>query len=157
MKNLRTSVLCVCIALCSISATAQIQATHGKNPDFTKLLLFQNLPEKISVNVGNLNNILNTPVGKDININLSDKSQFQFEGQVVSVSAQEGDNVQSMVIRSTNYDGARFTLSRITNADGSVSYSGRILSFRYDDLLELKNQDGQFILVKRKYSDLINE
>jgi hypothetical protein len=62
-----------------------------------------------------------------------------------------------MVIRSTNYDGARFTLSKITNVDGTTFYSGRIMSFRHSDILELKNQDGHLILEKRKYNDLVNE
>ncbi|MBK5272776.1 MAG: hypothetical protein JJE22_17390 [Bacteroidia bacterium] len=157
MKNLRTSLLYAGIAFCSLSASAQIQTVRGKNPDFTKLILFQNLPEKTSVNINNLNVLLNTAVGKAVSINLSDKSQFQFEGQVVSASNNGEDNVQSMIIRSTNYDGARFTLSRIINADGAISYSGRILSFHHDDLLELKKQDGHYVLVKRKYNDLVNE
>jgi len=157
MKNLRTCLLYAFIALCSLSSAAQIQTARGKNPDITKLILFQNIPEKISVNVDNLNTLLNTPVGKSISINLSDKSQFQFEGMVVSASDKEGDNVQSIVIRSTNYEGARFTLSRFTGADGVISYSGRIISFHHDDLLELKKLDDHFILVKRKYNDLVNE
>jgi len=157
MKNLSTSLLYACITFCSVSATAQIQSSRGKNPDVAKLILFQNLPEKISVSMENLNTLLNTAVGKSVNINLSDKSQFQFEGQVVSVSGEKDAKVQSMVIRSTNYDGARFTLSQFINSDGTKSYSGRIISFNHDDLLELKNQDGHFNFIKRKYNDLVNE
>jgi len=157
MKNLRTYVLYVCFILCSLSAVAQIQTMRGKNPDFTKLILFPNLSEKTSVSVDNLNTVLNTPVGMNININLSDKSQFQFEGEVISVSGKETGNVQSMLIRSSNYEDARFTLSRITNDDGTISYSGRILSFRHDDILELKKEDGHLIFIKRKYNDLVNE
>lgn len=156
MKNLRTTVLCVCITLCSLCAAAQIQAIRH-NRETIGAKLFQNLPENISVSTDKLNDLLNTSVGKSISINLSDKSQLQFEGQVVSASGKDEKDVQTIVIRSTNYNGARLTLSKITNTDGTVTYSGRILSFQYDDLLELKKQDDHFVFIKRKYSEVVME
>jgi hypothetical protein len=157
MKNLRTTALCLCITLYSLCAVAQNQMLRTTNPDIIKPKLFQNLPEKISINPENLNDLLNTPIGHEVIINLSIDSKFQFEGQVVSASAEKESNIQTVVIRSTNYNGARLTLSKITNTDGTISYSGRILSFQHDDLLELKNQDGHYVLIKRKFNDLINE
>ena len=157
MKNLRTAALCLCIMLYSLCTVGQNQVLRANNPDIVKPKLFQNLPEKISITPENLNNLLNTPIGHAVSINLSDDSKFQFEGQVVSASAAEENNIHTVVIRSTNYNGARLTLSKITNADGTTSYSGRILSFQHDDLLELKNQDGHYVLIKRKFNDLINE
>ncbi len=156
MKNLRAPILCVCITLYSLCSFAQNQELRSNGPNSSRPKLFQSLPENISVNAANLNNLLNVPVGQAVSINLSDNSQFQFEGRVVSVSSQE-NNIQTVVIRSTNYNGARMTLSKIINADGTISYSGRILSFQHADLLELKNQDGHYTLVKRKFNDLINE
>jgi hypothetical protein len=158
MKNLRTSLLFVCIAFSGMCSFAQTtQALRSSDPNSTKPKLFQSLPENISVSADNLNNLVNTPVGNSVSINLSDNSQFQFEGQVISSSTKENNNIQTVVIRSTNYNGARLTLSKITNADGTITYSGRILSFQHGDLLELKNQNGHFILVKRKFNDLVNE
>ena len=125
MKNLRTPVLYVCITLCSLCTIAQNQGLRGNGPDGFKPKLFQNLPEKISINPDNLNNLLNTPVGHTVSINLSDNSRFQFEGQVISVSNHEESNIQTVVIRSTNFGGARLTLSKISNPDGTISYSGR--------------------------------
>ena len=156
MKNLRAPILCVCITLYSLCSFGQSQELRANGPNGYKPKLFQSLPENISVNAANLNNLLNTPVGHSVSINLSDNSQFQFEGEVVSASSQE-NNIQTIVIRSTNYNGARLTLSKITNADGTILYSGRILSFQHGDLLELKNQAGHYILVKRKFNDLVNE
>jgi hypothetical protein len=156
MKNLRAPILCVCITLYSLCSFAQSQELRGNGPNGSRPKLFQTLPENISVSAANLNNLLNVPVGHSVSINLSDNSQFLFEGQVVSVSNQE-NNIQTVVIRSTNYNGARMTLSKITGADGTISYSGRILSFQHADLLELKNQDGHYILVKRNFNELVNE
>ena len=156
MKNFRAPILCVCITLCSLCSFAQNQELRANGPNGYKPKLFQSLPENISVNAANLNNLLNTAVGHSVSINLSDNSQFQFEGQVVSVSNQE-NNIRTVVIRSTNYNGARLTLSKITSTDGTISYSGRLLSFQHADLLELKNQDGHYILVKRNFNELVNE
>jgi hypothetical protein len=157
MKNLRTTTLCVCITLYSLCTNAQTQGLRSTDPNSVKPKLFQSLPENISINPDNLTDLLNTPVGHDVSISLSEVSNFLFEGQVVSASNIEGSNIQTVVIRSTNYNGARLTLSKIINTDGTISYSGRILSFQHGDLLELKNKDGLYVLVKRKLDDLINE
>ena len=156
MKNLRTAALCACIMLYNLCSIAQTQI-RSSDPTIIKPKLFQGLPENISINPDNLSSLLNTPVGHAVSINLSDISNFQFEGQVISASSPGENNIQTVVIRSTNYNGARLTLSGIINADGTISYSGRILSFQHGDLFELKNQDGHYILVKRKLNDLINE
>ena len=157
MKKLRTAVLCVCIMLLNLRSIAQTQGLRGNGPDGYKPKLFQTLPEKISINPANLNNLLNTPVGHTVSINLSDNSRFQFEGQVVSSSNGEENNIQTVIIQSTNFNGARLTLSKINNPDGTISYSGRILSFQHGDLLEIKNQDGHYVLIKRKLNEIINE
>lgn len=157
MKNLRTSLLCVCITLYSLCSFAQNQTIPINEPDYNKPKLFQNLPDNISVSVDKLNSLLDNPVGRGINMNLSDKSQFQFEGQVVSVASKYENSIRSVVIRSTNYNGAMLTLSRITNADGTITYAGRLMSFQHGDLFELQTKDGNLILVKKNFYDLVNE
>lgn len=156
MKNLRISLLCV-FTLYSLYASAQNQGLRASGLNANRPKLFHSVPEKISINTNNLNNLLNTPVGQTVNINLSNNSTFQFEGNVVSASDEKESNIQTVIIQSTNYNGARLTLSKIRNSDGTTSYSGRILSFQHGDLLEIKNQDGHYILVKRKLNEIINE
>ncbi len=159
MKNLRTYVLCVSITLYSVCSFAQNQTVPVNEPDYNKPKLFLNLPDNITVTVSDLNALLDNPAGRNININLAEKTQspFQFEGEVISVSSKEDNNIRSVVIRSSNYNGARFTLSRITNADGTITYSGRIMSFKHGDLYELQKKNGNFILVKKNFYDLVNE
>ena len=65
--------------------------------------------------------------------------------------------MNSVVIRSTNYNGATLTISKTMNADETISYSGRIISFQSGDLFELQNKDGHLTLVKRNFYDLVNE
>jgi hypothetical protein len=159
MKNLRTTLIGVCITLSCLSATAQNNTVPINEPDYNKPKLFQHLPDVITVNVEDLNSLLNKQVGKSISINLADKSQsaFQLEGEVVSETLQPDNGSQTISIRSSNYPGASFTLSRITNLDGTVRYSGRIISFKHGDLLELQQRNGQWMLVKRNFYDLVNE
>jgi hypothetical protein len=43
-----------------------------------------------------------------------------------------------VVIRSEVFNGARLTVSKITNPDGSIRYSGRIISFKHGDCMNWK-------------------
>lgn len=157
MKNIRTTVLCVCITLYSLSSFAQEQKIPINEPDYNKPKLFSNLPDKIPVSVEKINEIITSPVGRTSGFRLSEISDFQFDGEVVSTASKYGNSIQSVVIRSGTYEGARLTISKITNVDGSISYTGRIISFKHGDLYELQNQNGQLILVKRNFYDLVNE
>jgi hypothetical protein len=159
MKNHRTPLLLLCFVVSSIACSAQKQVLPVpiNEPNLNKPKLFQSLPEKIPVSVNNLSGLLKNTLGSNVNISLSDKVPFKVEGQVISVVSKYNNSIQSVVINCSNYAGARLTFSRTSNADGSYSYTGRIVSFQHGDLLELKKQDDGFMLVKRNYYELVNE
>ncbi len=157
MKNLRTPALFVWMILYSLFAPAQHQTIPLNEPDNNKPRLFNNLPDNIPVNINTLAGLLNAPVGSTISTNLASDMPFTFEGQVVSAASKYGGSIRSVVIRSTNFNGARLTLSKITNEDGISSYTGRIISLQHGDLYVLQNRDGQFALVKKGFYDVVNE
>ncbi len=159
MKSLRTTILCVSISLCSLCSFAQKpdQSIPFNKPNYNKPKLFSNLPDSISISIDNLNSLFNTQVGRASSVYLSDNSIFKFEGLVMSTSSKYGNTMNSVVIRSTNYNGATLTISKTMNADETISYSGRIISFQSGDLFELQNKDGHLTLVKRNFYDLVNE
>ena len=157
MKNLRTAVLCAGIALCNLGALAQEKPVPVNEPDYNKPKLFAGLPEKIQVSTEDLSNLFTIALGKSASLKLSDDSRIQFQGEIVSSADTDQGTRQTMVIRSTNFEGARFNLSRAIYPDGKVVYGGRIMSFKHGDLYELKNQNGQYTLVKRNFYDLVNE
>jgi len=157
MKNLRTAVLCALMALAGISAIAQNERIPINEPDYNKPRLFANLPDKIQVSINDLENYFSDPVGSHTRLNLTTDIGQKFEGDLVSISSRSVDGVQTAIIRSTNYNGARFTITKKENADGSSTYIGRIISFQHGDLYELQNLQGQWYLVKRNYYDLVNE
>lgn len=157
MKNLRTPVLCLCAMLFSLCSFAQNEKDPINEPDYKKPKLFSNLPDKIPVSIDKINDLLGTPLGHVASLKLAESSAIQFDGEVISKTSKYENSIQSIIIRSTNFNDARFTISKITKADGSVSYTGRIISFQHGDLYELQNQGGQFVLVKRKFYDMVNE
>ena len=77
-----------------------------------------------------------------------------FLEKIISSSNEAG--VSSVVIRSANYPGARLIFSKAI-IDGKEMYSARIISIEHGDVYELKTENGQNVLVKRKFYDLINE
>ena len=158
MKNLRTSVLCVCITFCSLFAAAQKNDGIPINePDYNKPKLFQGLPDNIPVSIDNLNSLFGIQIGRPVRVNLSTSSSFQLEGEIVSTASKYNNSIQSVVIRSTNYNGARLTISKITDENGVLIYRGRIISLQHGDSYELQNLNGSYTLVKRNLYDLVNE
>ena len=157
MKTFRATMLCVVLTLSAIVSNSQEQKIPLNEPDQNKPRLFSNLPDKIPVTLTNIDNILSAPVGRNSQFRLSEDNTLQFAGEVVSTASKYNNSIQSVVIRSDDFNGARLTISKITNPDGSIRYSGRIISFKHGDLYELENQDGQLVLVKKNYYELLNE
>lgn len=157
MKNYRTTMLCVVFALSASLAYSQEQKIPLNEPDYNKPRLFSTMPDKIPVTITNIDNMLSAPVGKNSQFRLSEDNSMQFAGEVVSTASKYNNTIQSVVIRSDAFNGARLTVSKITNTDGSIRYTGRIISFKHGDLYELENHDGQLVLVKKNYYELVNE
>ncbi|MGB3006863.1 MAG: hypothetical protein WBC06_10155 [Chitinophagaceae bacterium] len=157
MKNLRTSVLCFIVSIFTLVANAQNNSIPVNEPDYSKPRLFENLPDQIPINIGIINGLLSAQIGSTVDMNLTDGVAFNFKGEVVSAAAKFQNSMTSVVIRSSNFNGARFTITKITDDDGNVNYTGRIISMKNADLYELKNKNGSYVLIKRNYYDLINE
>lgn len=157
MKNIRTTILCVIVTLCSMASLAQDQKIPVNEPDYNKPKLFTSLPDKIPVSIEKINDLIATPVGRSSSFRLAETADFQFDGEVVSAASKYGNSIQSVVVRSAAFNGANFTISKIINADGTISYTGRIISFKHGDLYELQTQEGKLVLVKKNFYDLVNE
>ncbi len=143
------------ILLVSLSSLGQVIPIN--EPDHNKPKLFQGLPDHIPVSTYTLNSLFNFLPGQAISINLSGGSVFQFEGEMVSVTNKYGNTIRSVIFHSSNYNGARLTLSRFTGENGTINYRGRILSLQHGDVYELQNQNGIYRLLKRNLYDLVNE
>ncbi len=138
--------------VCSVWSFGQADVARVNEPNMNKPSLFTALPEKININTASLTNLLSIQEGTDISVNLGGK--MPFAGKIISSSNEAG--VSSIVVLSANYPGARLIFSKAV-IDGKELYSARIISMEHGDLFELKIENGQNILVKKKYYDLINE
>ncbi len=157
MKNLRTISLCVCISLVSLTAVSQNDVPSLNQTDYNKPKLFQAFPEQIIMDAAVVNNILAGSVGTPVDLNIAEGTSFRFAGNIVSASVKNNDKLISVVVRSTNFNGAILAISKIIHDNGTVSYKGRIISRTHDDVYELQDLNGRFVFVKRKYHEIINE
>lgn len=157
MKFLKTSALGVLLSVCMLQVAAQ-QDTK-KLPisqyDYNKPKLFKDLPDRINVPLKNFDNVFDLEVGKSVDLPFA--SNFQFTGTVVSKAEDVASNVKSIVIKSTNKIGATLALSRMINPDNTITYRGRIMSFKHGDAYEIANENGSYYLVKKGLYDLYEE
>jgi hypothetical protein len=157
MKILKTSALGVLLSVCMLQAAAQ-QSTK-KIPisqyDYNKPKLFKDLPDRVKAPLKDFDNIFDLEIGKSVNLPFA--SNFQFSGTVISKADDAMANVKSIVIKSTNRIGATLAISRIINADNTISYNGRILSFQHADAYEITYDNGSYFLVKKGLYDLVEE
>jgi hypothetical protein len=155
MKYLLLPGLCLLLSLFGITALAQDNVPLNE-PDQNKPALFSNLPERIPVDINNLKSLMTAETGKDVSLKPIGNNLPGFTGKVIS-AVNKYNTINSVVIRCSNFNGAMLTLSSSTNSDGTVKFTGHIISFRHRDLYELQNQNDQYILVKKNFYDLINE
>jgi len=155
MKNLKPG-------LCSLSAiflfallNAQEPVIPVREPDYSKPLLFHQLPQKIECRTHELLSLLQATKGQEIDLDLA--LNFKFRGTVTSVANKYNGALQSVVIRSVNYDGAVLSFSKTTDEYGVIKYSGRILSFNHGDALEITEEEGRYFFIKKSLYDIINE
>ncbi len=158
MKNLRTILACVSIALLSLNASSQVNKSPIKEPDQNKPLLFAGMPDRIPVSMDYINSLFGSTAGRAVSLSTPDNiTGSRFEGNVISTGSELNNRIQSVVIRSTNFLGANFTVSKTISEQGVVSYTGRIISFQHGDAYELKNESGNLVLVKKKFYSLVND
>lgn len=157
MKSLRTSVVCTAFLLCAFVTFAQVSQAPVNEPDLNKPRLFSQFPDKILISTSKINDLFNSHPGEAAVISLTTDNSAQFRGEVISTSSKYENKLQTVLIRSTNFEGARLSISRVVDENGQISYRGRILSFSHGDLYELENHEGQYQLVKKNFYDLVNE
>jgi hypothetical protein len=157
MKNYSTPVFLMLFTLLAFAAGAQEKKIPLNEPDYNRPVLFQQLPATLDVEMNALRSTLTASRGQHILLDLTTDASLRLEGEVVSTDDKTDERVNSVVIRLTNFPGARLTFTKAVYPDGQVVYSGRIISFQHGDAYELKEQNGKFIFVKKNFYDLVNE
>ncbi len=152
MKTFLTAAISAFIALSGFYATAQEKAPF--NPvNYSKPRIFSDVPQKINLKISEMESLFDLAVGHEVTAKFS--KEFHFKGTVVSKANDA--SVISVVIRSSNSQGAVFTFTRIKAQDGGFIYRGRILSRNNGDAFELVQENGEYFLQKKNDHELIME
>lgn len=158
MNNLKFLGQClVCLIVCArVSAQNKIPTV---TPDSNKPKLFSNLPDRIPVEINELQSLFagDSAAGKDVQMRFADRKLAGLNGRVVSNTTKYDNKIHTLIIRSSNFSGATLTLSSSIQPDGTVKYIGRIISFQHGDLYELEKQNDQYVLVKKNFRDLVSD
>ncbi len=132
----------------------QAQDTVPLNePDLKKPLLFEQLPSRIAIEASTIQSILAMQPGASVSISMG---KTNLEGSIIS-STLKYNNIRSVIVRSSNFNGATLTLSSSTQTNGTVKLTGRLLSMQHGDLYELQRVNEQYFLIKKNFYDVINE
>lgn len=154
MNLLKTGITCLLLSLCAMSATAQTPDLT-KNSRVAKPQLFSDLPPHIALNAVSFPQLLQKNIGEKISLPLAPGVIFQ--GVVVSKSDASDVRSKTVVIKSSNRQGAALTITGIQKKDGNYRYSGRMLSLKHSDAYEMVEQDGRFALQKTALNELVTE
>ncbi len=125
------------IVLCSILTATSFAQTKQK--------LYAEYPETISLSKTIITDAFSYNTGTAVSISLS--SNFKFAGTVIS-NQQKYDNLQTIMIRSSENNESVFQISKITNKDKSISYAGLIINNNAADGYIIKNNNGIYSLQK---------
>jgi hypothetical protein len=152
MKTMKTSAICTLLMLCFLSSFGQKLPIN--EPDYNKPTLFHDLPVKFNLELPMYDRILDQPIGKHVALPLAGSAAFQ--GVIVSKSSPNEQGIKSIVVKSTNRNGAILSFSKINDKE-SFKYVGRIISRNNSDALEIELENGKYVMKKLHYQDLINE
>ena len=142
----------LCCMLCFELQAQLTPPLHQILPN--KSPLFNLLPTKFTVKNLLLEDLFNRPASGTIKLSLA--TDYFFEG-VITERVQKNANVISINVKSSNYDGALLTISKISYKDKEDVYIGRIVSMQYGDVLILRKENDQFFFTKEKQSLVIVE
>lgn len=153
MKNLLQGISCLLLLFACNFTNAQTPPV--KDPDLERPSLFKDLPQQANCRINDLESLLNNSIGDLVNIQIA--NNLHFVGTVISVANKYDNTVKSVVVRSTNFQGAALTFSKIKKEDGSFYFSGRIISYQHADAFEIVLANGQYTFVKKGFYDMVND
>ncbi len=138
MKHYATYALSVLLSFITTTGFSQVNNQKPKQ--------FNSFPSTISCGETELSKVFTATAGQDISFSFS--NNFTFSGTVTS-NLVKYSNLQTAIVKSPDYSNSILSISKITNTDGSISYTGRIINKDYFDGFELKrNTQGSYELIK---------
>ncbi len=139
----------------ALSLMLSLIAMTGFSQNSSKPKQFSSFPETINCSEQELSKVFNAAPGQLVTLAFS--NNFTFSGSVTS-NLVKYSNLRTAVVVSPDYSNTIFSVSKITNNDGSISYIGRIINKNYFDGFELKkNTTGVYQLTKIETDRVIQD
>lgn len=157
MKNNQILVVGLLILATAFNLNAQDANIPLNEPNYNKPQLFNLLPTRIEMSAAKLEELIGKPNGQATQIAVNSDQSTEIAGEVISAVSKYNNTIQSVVIRCSDFEGARLTLSKVNMPDGSTKFTGRIISMRHGDLYRLEQENGTWALVKKNFYDVVNE
>jgi len=156
MKILQTLALCALLNAYTGDASAQVlKEANNQHHVVQKPMLFKEAPSRVPLKHKEFDKLFSFEVGEAVSLSLA--SDFSLAGTVVSKAEDRNANVKSIVVRCSDKAGASFTMSRFIHQSNTITYSGRMISFKHADAYEMVLENGSYSLVKKEASDLYEE
>ncbi len=148
MKLLKFATILLLINLTNSTAFSQQSVSSQKN-------ILSNLPNKMEVSKELFSDLMQVKAGDSISIPLSNKNEFK----VVIISNQfVFQNLQTVIMKSTENDNTLFQLSRIINEDKCESFTGRIINTVYADCFLInKDEKENYVFNKTELKNIIQD
>ena len=117
--------------------------------------LFDAIPEKLQFENKLIEGVFNLNTGTSVNIKFS--PNFGITG-IIKSNQKIYENLQTVVIESSNYNNAKLFISKTTDDNKSIKYVGRIISRSAQDGFEIKTDiAGNGTLKKINLKEMIVE
>lgn len=147
MKTLLRGVIALLLMIIAFNSAAQVVSD-------TRQPMFRSMSDRLPASLAELGKAFTAPVGSVVHLRFY---KLAFEGKVIS-SVQKFHNLHSVIIKSPALDNTLLSISRRTNSDKSIIYTGRILNEQYADAYELtRNADGSYVFQKIQTAELIQD
>lgn len=136
------SVLFMCLATTGFSQNNSIKPKQ-----------FNSFPSTINCSEQELSKVFDASAGQQIILSFS--NNFTFSGYIKN-NVVKYTNLRSVVVSSPDFNNTIFSISKITRADGTLAYVGRIINKDYFDGYELKRSiTGTYQLIKIETDQVI--
>lgn len=117
MKKLSISLLVLVLSLTTVTSIAQVGTP--------KTSLFGDYDREIELSTSTLEKTFTYKEGDQVSLEFGNK--LKFEGLVLSNDIKYS-NLQTVTIQSPKFKNSFLAISKITNADNSITYTGRIIN-----------------------------
>ncbi len=146
MKNLATTALTVLLTFTAVTSFAQQRPENRSSP--AKPYLFSQYPKAINCTASQLNSFFSSRQGEKVNVSFD--NTINLGGNIIS-NISKYSNLQTVVVKLSQFNNISFTLSKIIDEDNQLVYAGHLFNPAYADGYELKKMDRenyQFIKIE---------